>query len=275
MKFHLRTLELFGQPDLPLDPGRGAAVGRAAAALGVELPTAVAEWYTVPVGSDLWRRWYAGINAPAVWRESATGCMVAPSGDDSYREWEVNPPVRRDSRGWVTRPILPLMCEHQGAWEWGVALDGTADPPAVISYDQGDTWDFCCESFSAYVYATVFDQGLSDPAGVGRDVGFTALSPTHRRALRAEFQPGPTTRGGYEEHEFAARFSRRGQRVRVAEAGGRASSRWRVWAADSAGFVDLVAWLERLLPGLGRLIGGRVADEEILLRSPDDGEIPF
>ena len=72
MKFHLRTLELFGRPDLPLDPARGGAAVRSASALGVSLPPAVAEWYTVPARSELWRR-YSGCHAPAVWQEAADG----------------------------------------------------------------------------------------------------------------------------------------------------------------------------------------------------------
>jgi hypothetical protein len=285
MKFHRKALELFGQPDLPLDSARGAAAVRSAAALDVALPAAVAEWYCVPEQSELWRNWYAGCHAPAVWQKAGTNCMVRPDppGDNDYREWWVNPPVRRDLKEWVKGPILPLMCENQGCWWWGVLLDGAPDPPAVISYDCGDTWDTCADAFSTYVYAIVFDVTLFSPSGFRRDFRVEeCVCGERRRALREEFRIEPTTRGaGCVSGVFTERFSRPGQRFSFWNHPEHQFSCWRLWAADTTAFSDLAGRLCRILPVLNRPF---LWDESRPSIPPGwsagggesgDGEIPF
>ena len=90
--------------------------------------------------------------------------------------------------------ILPLMGECVGSWWWGVVLTGAADPPVVITGNEGETWDWGGPSFSGYVYAVLFDASLEDPSGCGRHVWLEGYHLYDRQRLRGEFRVEPTTR---------------------------------------------------------------------------------
>lgn len=293
MNYHRRALELIRRPDMPLDPARTAAVASGAIAVGVSLPAAVAEWYSVPDRSDLWR-WYCGEHAPAIWRPGAELAVVGahPTSEEAHRDqrddyhvwwlsqcevW-VNPPVTYDQREWVKGPILPLMLENQGCWEWGVVLDGTPDPPAVISFG-GGAWDICAASFSTYVYARLFDAAPLSPGGVGQHVRVEeCVAERHRRAIREEFQIEPTTRGaGCVAGVFTERFSRPGQRFSFCNLDDQRFSLWSLSAADPAGLSDLIRRLSSILPALGEVVSCEGLDCPTPLTGLADGhdEIPF
>jgi hypothetical protein len=269
MKYHQRTLELIGRLDLPLDPARGAAAAHDAAGVGVTLPAAVAEWYCVSDRSDLWR-WYSCEHSPAVWRKEGTHSMVRshPETEGDYREWWVNPPIRRDLSEWVKGPILPLMCENQACWEWGVVLDGTPDPPAVISF--GGTWDTCADAFSTYVYAILFDTAPLGPAAVGRHVRVEeCVTERHRRALREAFRIEPTTRGaGCVPGVFTERFSRPGKRLNFFNSTDCRFSCWALGAADADRFAELLREVGSIFPALSGVVPASGAEG-------GDGEIPY
>jgi hypothetical protein len=202
VEFHRRALGLFGDPNLPLDRARGLAVTRLAAAAGVALPAAVAEWYSVPASSPVWRAFNR-------FDESILRC----DGDDPARWWFGRPlgrdesagahwavpPVCYDLRGWIPGPILPLMGECCGGWWWGVVLNGAADPPVVITHDEGETWDVGGPSFSSYVFATLFDATFDDPQGCGREVYLEGhrLEGPDRHRLRQRFRVEPASRVPY------------------------------------------------------------------------------
>src|SRR5947199_124087 len=82
------------------------------------------------------------------------------------------------------------MAENQGCWTWGVAPDGTPDPPAVISF--GDGWDTCADSFSTYVYALLFD---ASPLGPGVGAGVAGGGPGGRAAGGGPPRPPAGGRG--------------------------------------------------------------------------------
>jgi hypothetical protein len=199
LQFHQPALELFGHPDLPLDRDRGLAAARLAAAAGITLPAAVAEWYAVPTSSAVWRafsRFDGSIllcegDDPAKWWFGRPACRDELTGNP----WAA-PPVCRDPRGWIPDPILPLMGECVGTWWWGVALTGAADPPVVITRDEGETWDIGGPSFSRYVHAVLFDAALDDSHGYSRQVrleGYSLGGPARDR-LGEQFRIEPTTR---------------------------------------------------------------------------------
>jgi hypothetical protein len=266
MKFHGKTFELIGHPDLPLDPARGASAALEAVALDIDLPAAVAEWYCVPELSQLWR-WYSGEHSAAAWQKAKKTAVIRydPTDEESYydpglnyHDWWIshhecwlNPPVCRDLSGWVKGPILPLMVENQGCWEWGVVLDGSADPSAVISFG-GGTWDNCAESFSTYVYARIFDAAPLGPATVSRHLRVEeCVGEQHRLALREMFRIEPTTRGaGCVSGVFTERFSRPGCRFSFCNLYEHRFSLWTLSAADTDGFLDLVSRLGSIVPAL-------------------------
>jgi hypothetical protein len=299
MDFHRRTLELFGPPGLLPDRARGATAVRVAAASGITLPPAVAEWYCVPEESALWTI-YCGqrvvhtvpiLNRLRAFGDKLEAAQSVWSGrgvrDELTNDWWEVPSVFTDRRGWMTEPILPLMSEIYSTWWWGVVLDGTADPRVVITYDEGETWDLCGPSFSSYVFAVLFDAVLHDPAGFGRDVQIQdRVSGEHRGRLRQEFHQEATTRDEPPFRDvFFERYSRDGQRIRFVNGNEPSyrSSYWRLWAPNRDEFVALVARLSRvfpeftgLSPGKGRELcvpeGSTAGDVD---RQEKDAEIPF
>jgi hypothetical protein len=259
MEFHRRTLELYDRPDLALEPGRGAAVRRAAAAAGFRLPESVADWYGVPEASGLWE-WYRASDSPAVtylagerqgwWDQTYVGggSLVR---DEGRGGWWVVPAPREDLRGWIRGPILPVVYESQGCCWWGVCLDGTADPPvAVCRGDQGDLWDHHARSFSDFVLARAFDRSLCHPREAGRTVYLEGdITGEQLGSLRAEFRVGPTTRD--EEGRLTQRYSGDGQRFSLMVLGpGQRSSVWHLWATGPEEFQALVGKLGRVWPRL-------------------------
>lgn len=263
-KFHPRTLELFGPPGFSLDPERGTWVSQLAARSGVRLPAAVAEWYCVPEASTLWK-WFKASDYPAIgfhpgerqpWMESAQSEGDSLIEDRHSQGWWFVPRPREDVRGWIRSPILPVVYETQGCCWWGVPLDGSDDPPVVVCEgDQGDHWDHFAGSFSDFVLARVFDLASYYSGETRRMVEVDAdVSADQLRALRARFQPGPTTRDG--DRLFTHRFLADGQRfsLMVMRRDNRSTgySLWQLWAADPDRFRTLVATLSETY---GRLQG--------------------
>jgi hypothetical protein len=299
MDYHRRTLELFRPLGLLPDRARGATAVRIAAALGITLPPAVAEWYCVPEDSALWSAYcgHPGVHNTPILRRLRTlgdkleapqrvwlGCGVR---DELSNDWWELPAVLTDRRGWLTEPVLPLMSEIYSSWWWGVVLDGTADPRVAITHDEGETWDFCGPSFSSYVFAILFDAALDHPAGFGRAVQIEAQVHGERRdRLRQEFRQEATTRDLPPGREaFFERYSGDGQRLRFVNANEHPSrsSYWRLWASSRDGFAEMVARLSRVFPaftglnpGKGRLLcvpeGSTAGDVD---RPEEDAEIPF
>jgi hypothetical protein len=299
MDFHRRTLELFGPPGLLPDRARGASAVQVAAAFGITLPPAVAEWYCVPEDSALWNAYCGHLavhTVPILKRlrtfgdnlEAAESVWLG-SGvrDELSNDWWEVPSVFTDQRSWMAEPILPLMSEIYSSWWWGVLLDGTADPRVAITYDEGQTWDLCGPSFSSYVFAVLFDAVLHHPAGFGRDVQIEVrVSGEHRDRLRQEFRQEATTRDVPPSRDvFIERYARDGQRFRFVN-GNEPSYRcsyWRLWASNRDGFAELVVRLNRvfpaftgLSPGKGRELcvpeGSTAGDVD---RPEEDVDIPF
>jgi hypothetical protein len=59
---------------------------------------------------------------------------------------------------WQSHRLLPIRHENQGVCVWAAHLDGSADPPVLIDVDtQGREWHSFAPTFSAYVYACIWD----------------------------------------------------------------------------------------------------------------------
>lgn len=256
LAYHQPTLTLVNQPDLPLDPARAAAVLRVTAAAGVRLPPAVAAWYHVPEASPVWRTFsrhdlillHGGHDRPS------DNWFGRPVREEVTNAWWSVPEVRVDVRGWIPQPILPLMGECYGSWWWGVTLGDAADPPAVITFDEGETWSFAAPSYSAFVHGVLFDAAFEDMHSHSRTVLLEGhhLIGSARAQLREQFRAGPTTFGV--SRHLTERYSRDGQRVSVTNVemptgnGVRPDSHWRLWGESREAFDDLVGRLARITP---------------------------
>jgi hypothetical protein len=264
MTFHRRALELFGQSEMGIDVERGTDIAQAAVAAGISLPAAVAEWFCVAEASPLWRAFARHdeclfrrrTGEPAAWW---FGHAVRDTRTAGW--WDV-PAVCHDVRGWIAEPILPLMGECCGSWWWGVTLDGTADPRAVITHDEGETWEVCGTSFSTFVYSVLFDAAFDDPHGHVREIWLpdTQLYGPGRQKLREQFRVEPTTRVPYPHgSDLTERFSRDGQRVSVCNQTSPRGSSWRLWGATAELLLDLAVRVEEIHAGFGARLNDGVA----------------
>jgi hypothetical protein len=169
MSYHTSTFRLLGSAGRTA-PMAEMAVQEAENSLGLVLPPSVREWYACP---------------------DAIQILLEHSNQD--------PPIAlRDFAvvGWQSRRLLPLRRESQGVCTWAVDLDGSADPPVYVDADSdGKEWQQSAPTFSAYVYACVWDYRLI----FGRPAVVCAqncvLSPAALGALRAEFSEEIRTYG--------------------------------------------------------------------------------
>lgn len=54
--------------------------------------------------------------------------------------------------------LIPIRWENQGVCTWALLLDGSNDPPVVVDVDSnGRLWQPFAETFSTYVYTSVWD----------------------------------------------------------------------------------------------------------------------
>lgn len=235
------------------------------------MAAAVAEWLGVPEASPAWQTF--------CWREGREGCLLRPT---TAGKVSGVPAVCRDPRGWIADPVLPLMAERVGTWWWGVALTGAADPPAVLTCDEGETWDTCGPTFSGYVYTVLFDAAFHDPQGLSREVWLEAGVWGDLRALRAEFRAEPTSREPPGRRpDLTERYSGDGQRVslchEIAPAGEpfRRVSLLRLWAANEERFRDLGDRIGRFVPALAGLTPDRDRPLSVPADRPAAGESDF
>jgi hypothetical protein len=95
----------------------------------------------------------------------------------------------------LTRNLLPILTENQGMCMWAVQLDGSENPPVVVSFDYmqpESTWHVYVDSFSHFVYTCVWDARVIQP-----DVALfgtkEALLPEELLFLQKHFQQEPIT----------------------------------------------------------------------------------
>src|SRR5919197_4760568 len=142
LRFHQSACDLLGlAPTVDLD--ERAALTERERQLGVRLPAALVEWYSLRGAMDV----LAG----------ATGAR--PLGTTELGE----PPD-----GWgggvahlVEQGLLVIRVEHQGACHWAVRLDDGADPRVLVevgSQGNGVIWRLHAASFSDYVFTLAWDR---------------------------------------------------------------------------------------------------------------------
>lgn len=168
-KYHRATLSLLGR-ELHSSEKTAATVLQTEERLGFRLPASV-------------RGWYEFDEALQVLDEHSNEDPAIP-----LREFHV---VERQEHR-----FLPIRRENQGVCTWAFALDGSDDPPVHVDVDSaGNEWRLHAPTFSAYVYACVWDHReiLGRPALVQAQNG--KLSRAALERLRREFEPEIVTYG--------------------------------------------------------------------------------
>ncbi|MFC7760599.1 SMI1/KNR4 family protein [Catellatospora bangladeshensis] len=186
----------------------GAAFAAFESTHGQPLPRAVRDWYLLdrartvlePDGADLVLA-AEQLGGPATYWWPADGDDWPPDLEEQ-EEREFDP---------VAAGLLPFLDENQGGYSLAVRLDGSADPPVLISWDgvRPDGWSVHAACFSEWVFTRVWDlpllRGAGRLYGTVPDVGQSELAVLARR-LTARPQtvsdsplPGPPQVG----HRFA------------------------------------------------------------------------
>ncbi len=131
MRFHLDTFRLLGiEPQV--SSTAVCEVEHAERRLGFRLPLSVREWYCNEGAIDLLAKY-------------------------SNQDWPISP-SEFAVKEWQTHRLLPFKYENQGVCTWAIVLDGLDDPPVYVDVDSNGTqWDLQAPTFSADVYAHVWD----------------------------------------------------------------------------------------------------------------------
>jgi hypothetical protein len=142
LRFHQSACDLLGlAPTVDLD--ERAAIAERERWLGVRLPAAVVEWYSLRGAMDV---------------------LAGATGDRALGAAELGEP----SDGWgggltplVRQGLLVIRVEHQGACHWAVRLDDGTDPRVLVevgSQSNGVIWRLHAASFSDYVFTLAWDR---------------------------------------------------------------------------------------------------------------------
>ncbi len=214
--FHTQTLARLGIAGEP-DPLAMAALELRAEALGIRFPASFVAWFGMHNGMELLRK-HSNCDAPVALED-----LGAPIS------WAWG-----KKRDWLHESNhLVFMCENQDVCAWALALDGSDDPPVVVSADpDGEAsvrpnevrgtdeaklkapWLPCAPSFSTFVACQVWDHTAiwveptfneTDPILLQAQA--TPLTERDLAFLRERFDEGPTT-SGWPGTQY--RFSRAG-----------------------------------------------------------------
>ena len=177
-RFHARTLDL-----LPVRPGRSKkAVGlldRVEARIARPLPASVREWYSYE-GACLILETHSNQDPPVPLKDlgSPQACWTA------------------DGRDLASEGLLLFQHENQGVCAWALRLGDGDDPPVVVSYDDElRNWEHCADSFSDFVFASVWDHTFVFFPYLLIQAQNRPLSEDALRVLRGLFDSEVTTHG--------------------------------------------------------------------------------
>ncbi len=228
-QYHARALALAGLT-AETSPDAVAAIDRFAAVRGFPLPASVRQWYSLAAGHETLRRFS---NEDRVYAAHELGRPERywPDGDpDREREWD---PV-------AERQLLPFMIENQGGCSWAVVLDGSDDPPVMISFDDlepDDEWTMLTASFSDLVYTRIWDHQAMCGARTLR-APVASFDPAARAGLGTQLEQRPADSDG-QRYRFAG--SADDQRVLLEKDAWGTTGQCYLWAAGDDLLVDLVA----------------------------------
>ncbi len=150
--------------------------------IGLGLPASVREWYCY---------------------HDATKILEQHSDQD--------PPIPLDKFAviqWKSSSLIPFRYENQGVCVWSILLNGSDDPPVYVDVDSnGSVWQLQAPTFSAYVYACVWDYEIvlgqpGEAAAQNEPLSAQAIAKLER-----DFRAEPKTYGwpGSTQHRFAGK----------------------------------------------------------------------
>ncbi|MGW4895041.1 hypothetical protein ACWEQL_22635 [Kitasatospora sp. NPDC004240] len=237
-RFHARAADLAGM-DLTVSPHAEAALDRFESVHGRALPASVREWFSLAQGAPTLREFSnddAVLDADRLGREET---YYWPEDDDDWPDG-VEEQEERTIDPVAALGLLPFMIENQGVWILAVRLDGTDDPPVVISFDDvtpSAVWRPYADRFSDSVLSRIWDAPVHLD-GTTLALDGTAEPTALLETLRRDFTPGPPTTDG------TLRYHRGDHRQRILLAQWR--DRWyaTVWATDETGLSTLLAALD-------------------------------
>ena len=246
--------------DPVVDEAARAAISDRERRLGVTIPAAVAEWYTLG-GAD------------------AVEVLAGSNDDYALRIEELGEPFdgwgggRRD---FIREGLLVIRIENQGVCYWAVPLDDGDDPRVLVEVDSPPDrllWQLHAPSFSAYVFTLGWDR-LAFGLPYGLAAQDQPLGERDLALLEQRFVPQPSTYAWPGRVNY--RFERGDQRVMVwnadgfepddprAEFGGQAD--WWLHAGTATSLASLAGELRGcggLATRLYAISGGSAAEQVI------------
>jgi hypothetical protein len=196
LQYHARTLDLIGvMPSI--SPARLEAIEQAQGRLGHRLPESVREWYSLDNAVSLLEH-HSNCDTTI-----DVGKFASPATNG----------VDEQLNSLLDDGFLVFRIENQGVCLWAVDLRDGDDPPVLVEID-GDGWHRCTDTFSLYVYLSVWDhsQVLQSPELLIQ-AQHSVLTEEALPFLRREFHPGPISYGWPGHTQY--RFERHDQRLLV------------------------------------------------------------
>lgn len=197
MHFHARTLRLMNTAPT-ISPAAVKDLDAAEARIGRKLPESVREWYSLE-GACTFLRKYSNDDPPLEVREF--GLPLTDTGGEGPHDL-------------LAGGLVVFRYENQGVCVWAFGLDGADDPPVYVDVDtQLETWTKCAPTFSAHLYAWMWDYAKVLTADLLVQAQNRAFSGAALGFLREEFDAGLETYGwpGQTQH----RFSKEDQRLLI------------------------------------------------------------
>jgi hypothetical protein len=259
---HIRAaVGLLAAAGLDVTPAQ-APVAERQSHLGIQLPTAVAEWYSLPAAHQL---------------------IATNSGDELVPLSTLGEPIPfwpdTTGQGFLDRDFLRegrlfLGSENQGVVLWAVPVDEGPDPRVMVDKSPPDgSWITFAETFSDYAETLVWDLLMfGDRFGLGHREGAppawhgvaaqsAPLTDAELAALTTAFEKRPRTYGWPAPTTY--RFERPGQKVLIWASNDQAD--WWAFANTPKQLNDLIGDLWRFRD-LAESLYGVTGVGEALLR---------
>jgi hypothetical protein len=214
MEYHRRTLEMIGRWPASVS---SQGIDAAAARLGLPIPEAVKQWYSVDGTVEI--------------LGSYSNCDYPTSPDDFAIECAND------------RSVIAFLSENQGVCSWAFVLNGSEDPSVMINLNPPDenAWRDCAEHFSSFVFCRVFDHiHWYDDLMYGEIYG--PLTDRDLAFLRDRFTEEPMTRNRADSPTY--RFSEGERRIVIWTMEGQ--SDWYVSSNTQADLKELKGILQPL-----------------------------
>lgn len=168
--YHQRTIELLNiTPEI--DPNAVQALDHLEKTLNRRLPPSLREWYSLKNALS-----YINGNQDRVFPIQA---------------------LIDDPLNMLADDMLFLIDENQDVCGWALDLNGTDDPPVLMSDEDFDWWHDFADTFSDFVFIRVWDFGWSDSYFLRAQVADTNFASDLLAALRSHYAELPMSKGGY------------------------------------------------------------------------------